>query len=81
MLYAIAVCLPTLLGIAAIGLVLLHEEFGWLERRLASRRSAGRLLRGLQSYLDRSGVTELVGNDAYFETLGQAGEEFQRVPT
>jgi MFS superfamily sulfate permease-like transporter len=29
--------------------------------------------------LDRSGVTELVGQDAYFETLGKAGEEFLRV--
>ena len=35
----------------------------------------------VRAELDRSGVTELVGNDAYFETLGQAGEEFQRVPT
>jgi hypothetical protein len=46
-----------LLGIAAIGLVLLHEEFDWLERRRASHRSAGRLLRGLRSYLDSAGVT------------------------
>jgi hypothetical protein len=38
-------------------LVLLHEEFAWLEQWRASRRSAGRLLRGLQLYLDRSGVT------------------------
>jgi len=29
--------------------------------------------------LDRSGVTEVVGSDAYFETLEQAGEESQRV--
>jgi high affinity sulfate transporter 1 len=28
--------------------------------------------------LDRSGVTELVGSDAYFETLGRAGEEYAR---
>jgi high affinity sulfate transporter 1 len=29
--------------------------------------------------LDRSGVTELVGEDACFDTLGKAGEEFVRV--
>ena len=56
MLYAIAVFLPTLLGIAATGLILLHEEFDWLARRRASRRSAGRLMRALRSYLDRSTV-------------------------
>ena len=54
MLYAIAVFLPTLLGIAATGLILLHEEFDWLARRRASRRGTRRLVRGLQSYLDGS---------------------------
>jgi high affinity sulfate transporter 1 len=29
--------------------------------------------------LDRSGVTEIIGSDAYFETLEEAGEESQRV--
>src|SRR5262245_64453174 len=32
----------------------------------------------VRSELDRSGVTALVGDDAYFETLGDAGEESQR---
>jgi hypothetical protein len=54
MLYGLTVSLPTLIALAGISLVLLHEEFDWLERRRASRWNARHLLRGLQSYLDRS---------------------------
>jgi hypothetical protein len=45
---------PLLTGLVAIGLVLLHQEFDWLERRRASRRGTRRILRGLQSYMDRA---------------------------
>jgi hypothetical protein len=33
----------------------------------------------LRRQLDRSDVTELVGQDAYFDTLGKASEEFVRL--
>ena len=54
MLDTIAILPSLLAGLVAIGIVLLHEEFEWLERRRASRRGIRRILRGLQSYIDRA---------------------------
>ena len=54
MLDAIAILPVLLAGLVAIGLVLLQQEFAWLERRRASRRGAVRILRGLHSYMRRA---------------------------
>jgi hypothetical protein len=49
---AIAILTALLASLVAIGLVLLQQEFHWLERRRASRRGTSRILRGLHSYMD-----------------------------
>ena len=54
MLDAIVILPGLFAGLVAIGLVLLRQEFDWLERRRASRRGTSRILRGLHSYMDRA---------------------------